>query len=480
MLILFFWIIDPDLKSRFKRLAVDNPATWMIGLYAIHLVWLLGTSDFEYAAKDLRIKLPLLVLGITIGTSSLSRDELKKVFGALGAGVTVASFVGYYLYFADPMIKMDPRSMAPDISHIRLSLMATVFIAAGVYFWKDIDRRWQIGTALILLNTFFFLYTLQTLVTLVVFAAATSTIIFFKITSNMSSKGRIALVTPLLVISVLCLVSLRKSYSEYFELSKDALPLLDKSLSGNVYQHLDLSQIENGNYVYANLIPAEIISAWNRRSSIKIAENSPEGDDNYARLIRYLTAKGVAKDNEGVETLTEEDIRNIEVGFPSPVYAEKEGLSLRIHTFLHGTHLYLEKNVVAGSSFYQRFVYWAVGTSIARVNYLFGVGTGDVKNVFKDAYVDFPVFIEPKYQLRAHNQYITFLVTFGIVGLFYFLIMLVGLLKKWKTISLYTFFVVAAMVSFISEDTLETQAGVTFFAFFLSVFSAADNTKGKP
>jgi len=110
---------------------------------------------------------------------------------------------------------------------------------------------------------------------------------------------------------------------------------------------------------------------------------------------------------------------------------------------------------------------------LARQNLLLGVGTGDVKQSFKDAYVDYPIYIAPKYRHRAHNQYITFLVTFGILGLLYFTSFLGFLSYKWRGNNLYLFFVIVSIISFLTEDTLETQAGVTFFAFFLGLFSAA-------
>ena len=38
-------------------------------LFLLHLIGCLWTSDFDYAIKDLTIKLPLLILPIIIGTS---------------------------------------------------------------------------------------------------------------------------------------------------------------------------------------------------------------------------------------------------------------------------------------------------------------------------------------------------------------------------------------------------------------------------
>jgi len=73
-------------------------------------------------------------------------------------------------------------------------------------------------------------------------------------------------------------------------------------------------------------------------------------------------------------------------------------------------------------------------------------------------------------RLRAHNQYLSIAVAFGIVGLVWFLITLfypIFLCGKSKSY-LYVSFLLIAIVSFLTEDTLETQAGVTFYAFFNS------------
>jgi O-antigen ligase len=117
---------------------------------------------------------------------------------------------------------------------------------------------------------------------------------------------------------------------------------------------------------------------------------------------------------------------------------------------------------------------------LAKEHFYTGVGTGDVKWSFKEAYEAYPIYIAPEYRHRAHNQYITFLVTFGILGLLYFLLFLAKMLLYWRNYPLALFFVVVAMISFFSEDTLETQAGVTFFSFFVGLFSAVYKTNGIP
>jgi len=472
ILLFILWFIDPGIKKGLRRLTIKNPATWMAGLFILHIVWLANTSDWTYALKDLRIKLPLLVLALALGTIRLSRFDLRKIFAALGLGIWVATIIGYYLYLSDPMVKMDPRTMTPDISHIRLSLMITVFIAGCFTFFNEVSRRWKLLIILSVLNAFVFLYFLQSLTTVVVLFAGVVVLLINSVFRRSTLRVRTAIVGGIILIPVLLFFSMKSYYSEYFEPAQDAIPLMSQTADGNNYYHYDTLQIENGNYIYANIAEGEVVEAWNRRSTEKIISGSEATEDLYYRLLRYLTSRGLAKDRVGVEGLSPQDVANIEAGFPSITYAEKSGLGLRLHSFLHGAHLYLTTGATQGSSFFQRFIYWEIGMKLARENYLTGVGTGDVKQVFKEAYEDFYVFIEPKYRHRAHNQFITFLVTFGVLGFTYFLAFVFFLVKFWSKNNLFLFFAVVALVSFLSEDTLETQAGVTFFSFFVALFSA--------
>lgn len=370
ILLLIFWFIDPGLKKGVSRLTLDNPATWMAGLFFVHLVWLINTSDWTYAAKDLRIKLPLLVLALALGTIKLSRDDLKKVFLALGIGIFVAIIVGYYLYFSNPMVKMDPRSMTPDISHIRLSLMIIVFIGGCLEFYSEISTKWKVLSVFAILNACIFLYFLQTLTALAVLFGGLGIVLLRQVYIRSGTVLKIVVILCFVVVPMGLIFALKSYYTNYYELADDALPLLDKTAKGNTYNHYDTLQIENGNYLYANIYELEMVEAWNRRSAKKINFDPVKKDVLKNNLVRYLTSKGLTKDKRGVELLSDKDVENIEEGFPAVAYAEKSGLELRMHTFLHGTHLYLTSGTIQGSSFYQRFVYWQIGLTLARENFL--------------------------------------------------------------------------------------------------------------
>ncbi len=110
-------------------------------------------------------------------------------------------------------------------------------------------------------------------------------------------------------------------------------------------------------------------------------------------------------------------------------------------------------------------------------NPILGVGTGDVKDALINQYKinNFKLGITQK--LNSHNQYLQFLVTFGIVG---FLIFIISMyypfifqlkIKNW----LFIYFIVLVSINFLFESILETKAGVEFYAFFsILILLAAD------
>ncbi len=77
-----------------------------------------------------------------------------------------------------------------------------------------------------------------------------------------------------------------------------------------------------------------------------------------------------------------------------------------------------------------------------------------------------------EWRLRSHNQFLAIGTAFGITGLLFFLFTLLYPLLKHKKYNsyLYLMFFTIAFLSMFTEDTLESQAGVTFFAFFNCFF----------
>ena len=111
-------------------------------------------------------------------------------------------------------------------------------------------------------------------------------------------------------------------------------------------------------------------------------------------------------------------------------------------------------------------------SGIIKENLFLGVGTGDVEQAFNSQYNKMNSPLTKEWRLRSHNQFLAIGTAFGIIGLICFLFSLFYPLFAGKNYMNYfylTFFIVA-FLSMLTEDTLESQAGVTFFSFFNALF----------
>jgi O-antigen ligase len=114
-----------------------------------------------------------------------------------------------------------------------------------------------------------------------------------------------------------------------------------------------------------------------------------------------------------------------------------------------------------------------------RGNFIFGVGTGDSQALYNLAYSkgNFTIALDNRY--NAHNQYLEFLVSNGILGLIIFLIVLLIFLRTTNLKGeAMTFFIIIVLFSF-SESIFGISKGVFIFAFFYSLFIVcySNNTK---
>jgi O-antigen ligase len=211
--------------------------------------------------------------------------------------------------------------------------------------------------------------------------------------------------------------------------------------------------------------------AWNKRSKIKYNALDIKGQTINITIIRFLTSLNYHKDAEGINKLTDEQIQAIESGVVNWKFMNKYGIMARYNQTIAEIALYNDTKNPNGSSLVQRYEYWKTAIFIFKNHYLTGVGTGDVNKEFNDAYKNSHSRLEYEFRHRAHNQFLEFAVTFGIIGLIWFLIALFYAVFKLKKFDfLYIAFFIIAFLSMLTEDTLESQAGISFFAFFTTFF----------
>ena len=196
-------------------------------------------------------------------------------------------------------------------------------------------------------------------------------------------------------------------------------------------------------------------------------------------LVRYLTSKGLRKDSVGVFSLSENDVSNIKKGIPTVRELKYSGIFLRLDRLFFEYNVYINQGNPSGNSATQRLEFWKVGWGIVKDNFFTGVGTGDVQQAYDQQYSKQENRLDEKFQLRAHNQFLTIWITFGIFGLLFFIFILFYPFSDpvVRENNYYLAFFIVVLLSFVAEDTLETQAGLSFFVAFYTFFLLADETK---
>ena len=472
------WLLAGNLKSRLQ-FATKQTIFWLlVGLFLIHVLGLWNTTDFKYAMKDITVKLPLLLMPLLIAAGPrLTMKQVRILFHFLFLGVLVSTITGWTTYHGWTGKEVhDFRDLSVFISHIRLSLLIDVCIVMGLYYTKEANSTIvKIGYGILILWCLYFLILLQSITGLLLLAILfTVAIVYFGI-KNKNRGVKIASSVFLLMI----LFAGWKSYDTIFVKSiqsyeDEANHKLKVTARGNAYQN-DWSRqdVEEGRLVWRQYNEYEIDTAWMARSTQRVWDLDQQGHMQLVTLMRYLTFKNLTKDAVGIQQLSEEDVQLIERGFPTPESVSgRSSIQYRLKELASEYRNYHFSNDANGHSLAQRLEYWKASKKIIQKYPITGVGTGDVPNAFQEMYDEMNSNLAKEWRLRAHNQYLSFGVAFGWPGLLFFIFVLLFAVRFafQQQSYIYIAFLIIAMGSFFNEDTLETQAGVTFFAFLNSVF----------
>jgi O-antigen ligase len=119
-----------------------------------------------------------------------------------------------------------------------------------------------------------------------------------------------------------------------------------------------------------------------------------------------------------------------------------------------------------------RIIRWHYAVQLIKHSPAIGYGSGSEKRLLKEKYFENKLYNSYLNELNAHNQYLSIFLKTGIVGLFVFLLTLFyGFAIAWRNrdIILAGFMLIISIVSF-SENILDVNKGIFFYAFFYSFF----------
>jgi hypothetical protein len=322
-----------------------------------------------------------------------------------------------------------------------------------------------------------FLFILQTITGIIIFAGVGFILFWLYLHKVPNLVLRWTLAVFVVMGTLLGFSLLTRSIGRFYKVEQIDHEKIEKTtVNGNPYIH-DFSKpfIENGHYIWLYLCEPELKREWNNISDIDYHDLDGQGNEIKYTLIRYLTSRGLKKDSAGLSMLNMEDVRLIEHGKTNYLLGKKFSIYNKLYEVLWQIDVYRKNGNPSGHSVTQRILYLQAALGIIRENIWIGVGTGDVPSAYEEYYLKVNSPLSDRWRLRAHNQLLTFLLTYGIIGFIWIMVSLlypVYLERRWNDYFMVMFLLVG-FFSMLNEDTLETHTGVSFFAFFYAFFLLA-------
>ncbi len=480
------WLISGNILAKFKSFSQNKLALVITSIFLLHVVGLIYTDDYNYAFKDLRVKLPLLIFPLLIATGpTISKKSFEKLIFLFCGSVLFATIYCTAVWKGWTYHRVyDIRDVSVYISHIRFGLM----IAFSTLLLGNFIRQYFntvplfVTIALILVIVWFltFLIILEAITGLIILAITAFLLLCYSIWKQKNTFLRIGLGILLIGVPAYFVYFIQETYRPIKEFNKSETMNIETLTSrGNVYENDTVKkERENGHLIYLYLNWFELKDAWQKRSNIAFDSVGKSGKIIRYTLVRFLSSKGSRKDADAVMAMPIEDIHAVERGVTNINYPKANSLKTRIYEILWEYDNYINGGNPNGHSVVQRLEYWKASLALIKLHPFVGVGTGDINNAFETEYIREHSRLDKAHRLKAHNQFLSITVTFGVIGLLIFLFALIYPVFVQNNARDFYFivFLLFILMSMCSEDTIETQIGVTFFIFFFSIILFREKT----
>lgn len=465
MLLLLNLLLEGSFKTYFERLKRNRIILILLMFFAIQLLSVAWSEFVMEGFKDIKTKLPILLLPVVLVSKPVSRKAIQIIFGGFLMAVlfvSVYNFIAYQGWIGN-RIYDDIRGMSLFSSHVRFALLISMATAILLIHDWGYRNEWFIRIPLIIWFVFYTYYS-QVLTGALTLGSVLVLSSFFVLHKQKKWLG-ISFLAGTTICLIMALIWVFRPISYNLDEYQN-LPI--KTAEGNLYYHAPKEILpETGEPIEIMICWPELEREWPKVSKIPYDSTDLKGQNISSTLVRYMASKGLNKDAEGFSKLTSEDIGNIEKGHASIYYS---GILARVYGLQYQLNNDLNPN---GHSLLERLEYWRHGMLIIKSPSFFaGVGVGDVQSEFNRVYQEHNTQLEEANWHRAHNMFLTTLIGIGIIGLFIFIWLhsefILQMIRSKNTLAL--LFMIITLVSYMTEDTLETQTGVTFFSLFFALF----------
>lgn len=126
-----------------------------------------------------------------------------------------------------------------------------------------------------------------------------------------------------------------------------------------------------------------------------------------------------------------------------------------------------------------RIIIWRSSKQVIKENFLFGTGTGDIKDALQNQYLNTNYTEGINNNYNCHNQFLQIVGTFGIIlsiplFILFFNLVYSSIINKKIFLS---FITVLFIINFLLESFLETKAGVEVFIIYGLIYFSVLNTE---
>ncbi|MDX1348711.1 MAG: O-antigen ligase family protein [Putridiphycobacter sp.] len=472
MLLLLNWLLEADFAAKRERF-LQKPTSWIfVFLFGFGLISLIWSSNLAYGVHDLRIKLPLFIIPLVLSTSvPLARHYFYFLLYLFILTVVTTSLWNYYQFSKNFENVHDIRQMSRFISHIRYSVLVNLAIFFSYYLL--LKKKWMMYLwAPIIVWLAFYQYKAQVVngYGLFIILSILSIIYWIRNLKSIQWK-RIALVglaTFVVTVFIGVIYVWQKTNVAIQNVDYSKLELYTANHNGYYHQR-NTNISEDGKLVYLYVSEKECRAAWAKRSDVHFDSLDKKGHPIAGTLYRYMTSKDLRKDSIGFLSLTDKDIINIENGFSN--YKTNKGLTEKISDLKMQLFLLKSHGDPNGNSIIQRKLHLLAAGGILKKKWLFGVGVGDVQDAFRQQYSASHSLLKLENQHRSHNQFLTVWISHGLIG--FIALLLLWIIPFYKYLKTCDYLLCVVLISFgfsfLWQDMLETQAGVTIFALFYSL-----------
>ncbi len=466
-----------DLK---KSLSRHKSIFYILAIFGVYLLGMLQTRNFALSMYELKKVAFWVVIPLGIILSPrLSEKCFYKVITVFCIAVTVVAVIAAIRFIFKSTFNISDFRDISLISHIRYSYQVALAIFCCIFLVirsSKERRRFKYRSVIITMAVWLvlFLFLLKSITGIMAFWGTVCFLGLYYL-FTVKRKFNYLLVVILAILVALPLLYTQSVWDDFYNIEKLDPQTVDKyTASGNPYTfNFNSQEKENGHWVQSYICADELRKEWNKRSECKYDSLNIHGFSNQSNLVRYLTSRGLRKDSAGVSQLTEADIKNIELGIANYIYAEKRfSLYPRIYETIWEYDRYKATGNPNGQSLSQRIEFVKASLEIIKTNIWFGIGTGNWKAEYAKTYDELNSQLKEENQRSSHNQYLNYIVKFGLIGFAVIMSMiLIPVFKEnqEKNLLLWLLLVFIGIAN-LGDANLETHMGLSFFCLFYSLF----------